>query len=356
MRKQILVDNSSRIYEYRTPEALHNIRPWRLITGDTMRLMRIAVRTCLVVLLAVGTSPVTGQRYPNKPIRLVTSAAGGSADFAARLIAQSLSGDLGQQVVVDNRGGSVSTSVSIVGKAPPDGYTLLFYASSLWIAPLLQQVAYDPIKDFSPIILAAISPYILVVHPAVPAATVKELIALAKSKPGELNYGSSGMGTANHLAAELFNVMAGVKLVHVPYKGAGPSLNALIGGQLQLMFPSAGSVTAHIKSGRLKALGVTSAEPSALAPGLPTVAASGVPGYESSLVMGFFAPAGTPAAIIHRLNQQTNTALSKADVRDKLFSAGVEAAGGSPRQLGESVKSEMARLGKVIKDAGIRIE
>lgn len=321
-----------------------------------MLLTRFAVGAFLVGLMAAGADVVSGQTYPNKPIRMVTSAAGGSADFAARLIAQGLTGDLGQQVVVDNRGGSVSTSVGIVAKAPPDGYTLLLYASSLWIAPLLQQVPYDPVRDFSPIILAASSPYILVVHPAVPATSVKELIALAKAKMGELNYGSSGLGTANHLAAELFNAMAGVNIVHVPYKGAGPALNALIGGQLQLMFPSAGSVTSHIKSGRLRALGVTSAEPSALAPGLPTVAASGVPGYESLLIMGIFAPAGVPAALIKRLNQEIVKVLQKADVKEKLFNSGVEAVGGSPEQLAVSVKSEMARLGKVIKDAGIRAD
>jgi tripartite-type tricarboxylate transporter receptor subunit TctC len=306
--------------------------------------------------MATSAGVVCAQTYPNKPIRMVTSAAGGSADFAARLIAQGLTGDLGQQVVVDNRGGSVSTSVAIVAKAPPDGYTLLLYASSLWIAPLLQQVSYDPIKDFSPITLAASSPYILVVHPTVPVTSVKELIALAKAKPGELNYGSSGLGTANHLAAELFNAMAGVSIVHVPYKGAGPALNALIGGQLQVMFPSAGSVTSHIKSGRLKALGVTSAGPSALAPGLPTVAAAGVPGYESLLMIGVFTPAGVPAAIINRLNQEIVKALRKADTKERLFNAGVEAVGGTPAQLAASVKSEMVRLGKVIKDAGIRAE
>ena len=317
---------------------------------------RFTLQVFLVVLTVTGTGVVCSQPYPNKPIRMVTSAAGGSADFAARLIAQGLTGELGQQVVVDNRGGSVSTSVGIVAKAPPDGYTLLLYASSLWIAPLLQPVSYDPIKDFSPITLAASSPYILVVHPSVPVTSVKELIALAKAKPGELNYGSSGLGTANHLAAELFNAMAGVNVVHVPYKGAGPALNALIGGQLQVMFPSAGSVTSHIKSGRLRALGVTSAEPSALAPGLPTVAAAGVPGYESLLMIGVFTPAGVPAALINRLNQEIVKALRKSDTREKLFNAGVETVGGTPAQLAASVKSEMARLGKVIKDAGIRAE
>ena len=315
-----------------------------------------AARVFIIALAAALAGVACAQTYPNKPIRMVTSSAGGSADFAARLIAQGLTGELGQQVVVDNRGGSVSTSVGIVAKAPPDGYTLLLYASSLWIAPLLQPVSYDPIRDFSPITLAASSPYILVVHPTVPVTSVKELIALAKAKPGELNYGSSGLGTANHLAAELFNAMAGVNIVHVPYKGAGPALNALIGGQLQVMFPSAGSVTSHIKSGRLKALGVTSAEPSALAPGLPTVAAAGVPGYESLLMIGVFTPAGVPAALINRLHQEIVKALRKADTKERLFNAGVEAVGGTPAQLAASVKSEMVRLGKVIKDAGIRAE
>ncbi len=316
----------------------------------------VTTRGFMITLAAASASVACAQTYPNKPIRMVTSSAGASTDFTARLIAQSLTGELGQQVVVDNRGGSVSTSVGIVAKAPPDGYTVLIYAGSLWIAPMLQQVPYDPIKDFSPITLAASSPYILVVHPTVLVTSVKELIALAKAKPGELNYGSSGLGTANHLAAELFNAMAGVNVVHVPYKGAGPAINALIGGQLQVMFPSAGSVTSHIKSGRLRALGVTSAEPSALAPGLPTVAASGVPGYESVLMIGVFSPSGVPAALINRLNQEIVKALRKSDIRERLFNAGVEAVGGTPAQLAASVKSEMARLSKVIKDAGIRAE
>ena len=305
-------------------------------------------------MMVLGAGMVFGQNYPNKPIRIVASAAGGSGDFAARLIAQGLSGALSQQVVVDNRGGVIPGE--IVSKAPPDGYTLLIDAASFWIGPLLQETPYDPVKDFAPVTLTDSAPNVLVVNPSLPVKSVKELIALAKARPGELNYGSSSTGSSPHLAAELFNMMAGVKIVRVPFKGSGPAVISLLGGQVQLMFATAGSVAPHVKSGRLRALAVASLQPSALAPGLPTIAASGVPGYEAVAFEGMFVPAKTPVAIIDRLNQEIVRVLNRAEVKERFFNAGVETVGSTPEEFAAAIKSNVAKWGKLIKDAGIRDE
>ena len=305
-------------------------------------------------MMVLGAGMVFGQNYPNKPIRIVASAAGGSGDFAARLIAQGLSGALSQQVVVDNRGGVIPGE--IVSKAPPDGYTLLIDAASFWIGPLLQETPYDPVKDFAPVTLTDSAPNVLVVNPSLPVKSVKELIALAKARPGELNYGSSSTGSSPHLAAELFNMMAGVKIVRVPFKGSGPAVISLLGGQVQLMFATAGSVAPHVKSGRLRALAVASLQPSALAPGLPTIAASGVPGYEAVAFEGMFAPAKTPVAIIDRLNQEIVRVLNRAEVKERFFNAGVETVGSTPEEFAAAIKSNVAKWGKLIKEAGIRDE
>ena len=244
-------------------------------------------------MLVVGAGTASGQNYPSKPIRMLAPEAGGGADFVARVIARELTANLGQQVVVENRGGAGGIIAGeIVAKAPPDGYTLLFHGPAIWLLPFLRNhVPYDPVRDFSPITMAVTTPNILVVHPSLPVSSVRELIALAKARPGQINDAGANTASSVHLAAELFKAMAGVKIVRVPFKGVGPSLNALIAGQVQIMFPSAGAVAPHVKSGRLRALAVTSAQPTALAPGLPTVAASGVPGYESIAMFGIFAPA-----------------------------------------------------------------
>ena len=243
-----------------------------------------------------------------------------------------------------------------MSKAPPDGYTLLIDAASFWIGPLLQETPYDPVKDFAPVTLTDSAPNVLVVNPSLPVKSVKELIALAKARPGELNYGSSSTGSTPHLAAELFNMMAGVKIVRVPFKGSGPAVISLLGGQVQLMFATAGSVAPHVKSGRLRALAVASLQPSALAPGLPTIAASGVPGYEAVAFEGMFAPAKTPVAIIDRLNQEIVRVLNRAEVKERFFNAGVETVGSTPEEFAAAIKSNVAKWGKLIKDAGIRDE
>jgi len=244
----------------------------------------------------------------------------------------------------------------LVSHAAPDGYTLLVQGSAVWVASLFRKTPYDPVKDFLPITQLVTAPQILCVNSSVPAKSVRELIDLAKAKPGALNYASGLPGTLNHLAAELLKSMAGVNIVGITYKGGAPALNSLLGGETQIMFVAMSSAAPHLKSGRLRALGATTLQPSALAPGIPTLAASGLPGYESASVVGFLAPAKTPAPIINRLNQEAVRVLNTAEVKEKFLSIGIETVGNSPAQFGTSIKSEMARLGKVIKEAGLRAE
>jgi tripartite-type tricarboxylate transporter receptor subunit TctC len=242
----------------------------------------------------------------------------------------------------------------IAHKAPSDGYTLVVAGSILWLAPFMQKVSYDPVQDFSPVAFVMSSPHVLVVYTALPVNSVKELIAMARGEAGKLNYASSGTGTSVHLAAELFKSMAGVSIVHVPYKGSGPAFTDLMGGQVQVMFAVAAAALPHIKSGRLKALAITSKESSAVAPNLPTVAASGLPGYEAVGAFGVLAPARTPEAIVNRLNQEIARALVSPDVREKVLNMGFDAVGGAPQVFATAIKTEMSVLGKVIRDAGIR--
>jgi tripartite-type tricarboxylate transporter receptor subunit TctC len=310
----------------------------------------------LVVFPAWSIGAVPAQGYPDKPIRMVTAEVGGTADLVARVIAHGLTERLGQQVIVDNRGGGVIPG-AIVARAQPDGYTLLYYGSTIWLAPLLQdKIPYDPVRNFAPISITTVAPNVVVVHPSVPVKSISELLALARAQPGKLNYASGSSGAASHLAAEVFKSMAGVNIVRVPYRGNGPALNAMLAGEVQVMFATVGSVVPHVKSGRLRALAVTSAQPFTLLPGMPTVAASGVPGYESGSTSGLFAPAGTPLAIVNRLHQETVRVLARPDIRERLANAGLEAVGSSPQQFAVAVKSEMAGIGKVIKVAGIRGE
>jgi len=272
----------------------------------------------------------------------------------SRILAQGISEPLGQQIIVDNRASAVVAP--IVAKSAPDGYTLLITTGVVWILPYLQTTSYDPVKDFIPITLAVSSPNILVVHPSVAVNSVKDLVALAKAKPGTLNYGSGSTGSASHLAAELFKSMAGIDIVRIPYKGAGPAVTALIGGQVQLMLATSSSVAPHVKSGKLKAIAVTSAKPSEMFPALPTVNATGVPGYEAASIIGVFAPAKTPAPIVNRLHQEIVRTLNRPDTKEKLFNGGMEVVGSSPDASVTIIKADMARMGKVIKDAGIKAE
>jgi len=302
------------------------------------------------MVLSGGT--VSAQDFPTKPIRIVSAEVGGGNDFAARIVAQGL-GSLGQPVIVENRPSGVIPG-AIVAKAQPDGYTLLAYGISLWIAPLLQDdIPYDPVRDFAPVTLVANSPGVLVVHPGLPVKSAGELIALARAKPGHLNYGSTSTGSPPHLAAELFKFMAGVDIVRILYKGMGPALIDLMSGQVHLAFGTASSATPHIKSGRLRALAVTSARPTAVFPGLPTLAST-LPGYETGSTYGVFVPARTPVTIVNRLNREIVRHLQTAEVKERFLNVGVEVIGSTPAELAAAVRSDQERLGKMIRDAGIR--
>ena len=312
--------------------------------------MRLRFLAWVFAIGAMALGAARAQDFPSKPIRFVTAAPGGSSDFTARLIAQGLTESLHQQVIVDNRG---NIDGELVAKAPPDGYTLLIDGASVWIAPLVQKTPYDPVRDFVPVTLAVSAPNVIVVHPSLPVRSVRELIAFARGKPRELNYSSGGIGAASHLPAELFKSMAGVAIVNINYKGTGPALNALIAGEVQLMFANPAIATPHIKSERVRALAVTSLQPSPLMPDLPTVAATGLPGFESVVIQGVLAPAKTPAAIVNRLSREIVKVLNRPDVKERHFNTGVETVGSTPEELAARIKSEMAKWGKVIRDAGI---
>ena len=303
--------------------------------------------------------PAESPRYPSKPIRMVAPDAGSGNDVMLRIVVPALSANLGQQIIIDNRGGAGGAiAMQTVARAQSDGYTLLSHGVAIWLLPFLRDKApWDPLRDFAPITMTARVPNIIVVHPALSVQSVKELIAWAKARPGELNYGvAGGTGGATHLAAELFNSMANVNIVRINYKGAVPAIADLIGGRVQLMFPTASSVMPHIKAGRMKALAVTTAQPSIVVPDLPTVSATGLPGYESGGIYAMMAPAGTPSAVIELMNREMLRVLGGAEIREKLAGSGVEIVGSSPRELTATMKSEMARMGKVIRDAGIREE
>lgn len=323
-----------------------------------MRALRLVSRLFTAGAAVVLAGAAFGQSYPVKPVRIVTAEPGGGNDFAARVLAQGLTRSLGQQVIVDNRGGAGGAiAAEVAAKAPPDGYTLLLYAGNIWTIPLLRKnVPYDFVADFAPVTWIARSPNTVVVHPSLPVNSVRDLIALAKARPGQLNYASGGTGSATQLSVELFKSMAGVDIVRVPYKGNGPALNDLVAGQVQVMFPTAATVAPHLSSGRLKALAVTSAEPSALAPGLPTVASSGLPGYESISIYGLFAPSRTPAAIIRLVNHESAQYLRTPEVKERFFKAGVETVGSSPEEFAAVIKADMVKMARIIKDAGIREE
>jgi tripartite-type tricarboxylate transporter receptor subunit TctC len=322
--------------------------------------MEMAMRFTGVVWLAVplmfAAASASGQNYPDKPVHLITAEVGGGADSTARLIAQGLTTNLGQPFVVDNRGGaSGAIATQAVARAPADGYTLMLYSSVLWIVPLLQTVPWDMARDFAPVSLSAHSPNVLVVHPSIPVKGVKELIALAKAKPGKLSYASGGVGSSPHLAGELFKSLAQVDIVRIAYKGIGESITDLIAGQVEMSFGAAGSVAPHVKSGRLKALAVTSAQPSLSFPNLPTVAAT-LPGYAAETIYGIWAPAKTPAAIIGRINAELVRVLNQADIKAKLLTFAVEPVASTPDQFAAWIKSDSATMGKLIRDANIHSE
>jgi tripartite-type tricarboxylate transporter receptor subunit TctC len=321
-----------------------------------MSKLRLVVRIIPAVVAAFGAGAACAQDYPSKPIRFLTTGIGGSTDLAARTVALGLTESTGWNVVVDNRGSTI-VACDLAAKAPPDGYTILVITDGLWRGPLFQKMPFDPVRDFAPITLVSRSPNILVVHPALPVKTVKELIALAKARPGELNYGAGAIGASTHLASEMFKVMAGVDIVHVPYKSSGGAVTPLLSGQLQVMFGTTGTVMTHVKSGRVRALAISTAQPSALAPGLPTIAAAGnLPGYESAATAGVFAPAGASPAIIKRLHEEINRVLARPQAKERFFNQGVEIVGATPQETAAFVKSDMATTARIIKQARIPVD
>jgi len=309
---------------------------------------RVALWPCLVGILILGADAASGQdKYPSKFVRIVTATPGSNHDWGARLVAQELTSRIGQRVIVENRG---TIAIEYVAReAPPDGYTLLFYGSTVWLQPYLTKANWDPVGDLAPITLAMSSPNVLVVHPSLPVKSVKDLIALAKARPGALNYSAGGGGSTPHIAAELFNYMANVRIVRINYKGSGPSMIGLLVGEVQLMFAALGPIVPHVKQGKVRALAVTTPNRSRLIPDLPPVGDT-LPGYASEAVIGFFAPRKTSASIVKLLNHEIVQALKAADPR-VLFNAGVEVVGNSPEEFAGFIKSEMTRMGQVIKSA-----
>ena len=318
---------------------------------------RVALLVAAVVLAAA--MPALAQDYPNRPIRfIVPYPPGGGTDVVARIMSEALAADLGQPIIIDNRGGAAgNVGTDIAAKAPADGYNILFTLSSHTINPkLYDKLPFDVEKDFVPISLAAMIPQILVVHPSVPANNVKELIALAKAQPGKLNYASVGTGSPGHIAGELFKLRTGIDIVHIPYKGGGPAVTDTIGGQVQLLFVSMPAAWQFVKAGRLKAIAVTSATRSATAPEVPTFVESGVPDFVVDSWYGALAPAKTPPAVVARLNAAFVKVLDMPQVTEKLMAQGAEAASSTPAEFDRVIKDELAKWEYVIRAANIKPE
>ena len=314
----------------------------------------------LILVLLVMAAPSLAQPYPSKPIRfIVPFAPGGGTDLLARMLSRQLIDSLGQPVVVDNRPGAGGViGAEIAARAPADGYTIVLGSPGpLTINPnLLAKMPYDTLRDFAPIALATISPFTLVVHPSSPVKSVQDLLALARAKPGQLNYGSAGNGSVSHCSAEQFKALARVDLVQVPYKGAAPALGDLIGGRINLMFENLPTVIPHVRSGKLRMLAVGTKARSTLVPDMPTVAESGVPGFESSTAFGVLAPAKTPAAIVNRLNREIVAVLKSGEMQERLANQGQEAPGGTPQQYAAHLREELAKYGRIVKAAGIKAD
>ncbi len=318
--------------------------------------MRSEVRIMLATLLFAAAVAAGAQGYPAKPVRIIVPfAPGGGVDFTTRLLGQYLAEPLGQQILVDNRpgaGGTVGTEIGM--KSPPDGYTLTMVSSSYPVLPSLYKLSFDPVADIAPIVLVARTPFVVTVHPSFPARTVKELIAVAKARPGEINFASAGTGSGVHLATELFMYQAGIRMNHVPYKGTGPALTDTISGQVTLLFGSVVASLPHVKSGRLRALAVTSSQRSAAAADIPTVAESGLPGYEVLDWSSLLAPRGTPPTVVDRLNGDVRKVLAQKEVIERLQQNGLAPGGGAPDQLMDMIRREMEMWRKVVAAAGIK--
>ena len=310
----------------------------------------------LVASFPLAVAAIAHAEYPDRPIRVIVSVpAGGTPDVMARMVTTGMSRALGQPLVVDNRGGAAGLiGAETAAKSAPDGYTLFVSsAGALTILPHMQKIAYDPQKDFAPIGLIASNPFLLVVHPSVPAKTVKELIALAKAQPGKLNGGSAGSGSPNHLALELFKSMAGVNITHVPYKGAPQMVSDVVAGHMNVIFNSIPPVLAHLRADRLRALGIGGPKRSAQLPEVPTISEAGVKGFEAIAWFGMLAPAKTPKEIVSRLNVEVDKAIKSPDIQQRFVNEGLEPMGGSPEAFTKFMRAEIEKYAKVIKVAGI---
>jgi len=327
-------------------EALPAPRRSRAHAHDPLDAAAVAFVVLVAVLgLLIPTNARAQDKYPTRVIRVVTAAPGSNHDWGARLTASELSSRISQRVIVENRG---SIAVEHVAKeAPPDGYTVLFYGAYVWLQPLLNKVSWDPLVDLAPVTLAISSPNILVVHPSLPVKSTKELIALARSRPGQLNYSAGGGGSTPHIAAELFKHLAKVDIMRVNYKGSGPSMIGLLTGEVQLMFAALGPAVPHIQSGKMKALAVTTPTRTKLRADLPTISEI-VPGYQSEAAIGFFVPRKTPPAVVTYLNREIVQALKGVDA-ERLFNAGVEVVAGTPEEFTTFMKADIARMMDVIK-------
>jgi len=317
------------------------------------------LKACTLAALAISAA-AHAQVYPVKPIRMIVAyPPGGGTDIVGRTLAQKLGESLGQSVVVENRGGaSGNIGTELAARAAPDGYTILMgnVAPNAINVSLFKELPFDPVADFAPVSLVASTPNILVVHPSTRARTVKEVIALAKAKPGAFNFASAGVGSSSHLAGELFRILASADIVHVPYKGAGPAMVDVLSGQVQLYFATMPAAMPHVKTGKLAPVAVTSARRSQALPDLPTIAESGVPAYEASTWYGVLAPAHTPSAVVARLHGDIAKILADAALHARLADQGFDPVGNSPEEFGAYIKSEILKWGKVIRDAGIRPE
>ena len=320
--------------------------------------MRKTITKLAIAFGALAAGFAHAQPYPNKPIKIVAPfAPGGGTDFIARLIAQKLTEKLGAQVVVENKpgaGGNLGAEQAV--RSPADGYTLLLVAGSYTVNPSLYKLTFDPVSDITPIIQLSQGPFIVAVHPSVPAKTLKELIDLVKKQPDKLSYASAGSGSITHLASAMFVDMAKLQIVHIPYKGTGPALNDAIAGNVQVLFGSPSTTIPHIKSGRLRALAVTTTKRIGAAPDVPTVAESGLPGYEVVLWHGLVGPKGLPRAIVERINTEANQILKVKEMDALLATDGVAPAGGTPEQFAATIKSDIERWGKIVKQAGVKVD
>ena len=321
-------------------------------------LARLTLSALFVALSGVIAVPAAAQAYPTRPIRIVVPfPPGGGTDILARLLAQKLTESLGQQVIVDNRpgaGGKTGTEIAV--KAAPDGHTLLMVSASYAVNAAIYKLTFDPVKDLLPVAQMASVPFVLVSHPSLPANNMKELIALAKAKPGQLNYASTGNGSSPHLAGELLTMMTDTRMVHVPYKGGGPALTDVLAGEVQLLFNTVVQSLPHIKSGRLKPIAVGSLKRSSALPQVPTIDESGVKGYDVTNWFGVLVNGRTPRPIVARLNQDTARHLQGAEFRKRLASEGAEPVSGTPEEFGRLIRSDIEKFSRVVKAAGIRVE